>query len=181
MEDKFAIELVPHDERWVMMAADETARLKDALGDLLVLVHHMGSTAIPGIKAKPIVDMIPVVADLAALDARADALRSLGYEYLGELGIARRRYCRRRDPVTGKRLFQLHCFAQDDPEIVRHIAFRDYLRAHPVIARDYEAQKESAAALHPDDVLAYNDAKNDWIKRTEAEALRWWPTRPPAP
>jgi GrpB-like predicted nucleotidyltransferase (UPF0157 family) len=73
--------------------------------------------------------------------------------------------------VTGKRAFQLHCYAQGSPEIDRHLAFADYLRAHPTIAKDYEAEKIRAAALHPGNVLDYNDAKNDWIKRTERDAL----------
>jgi GrpB-like predicted nucleotidyltransferase (UPF0157 family) len=93
--------------------------------------------------------------------------------WLGEFGIVGRRYCRRDDPITGKRLFQLHCFARNAAEIARLLAFRDYLLAHPDRAKDYEAKKVRAAALHPDNVLNYNDAKNDWIKQTERDALVW--------
>lgn len=172
--DKLAVELVPHRAEWAEMAASESARLKEALGHLLITVHHIGSTAIPGIMAKPIVDLIPLVTDIEALDAAAPKLEALGYEYCGEFGIAGRRYCRLTDPVTGKRTFQLHCYQPDAAEFPRHLAFRDYLRAHPALAREYEAEKLRAAALHPDDVLAYNGAKNDWIQRTERAALAWW-------
>jgi GrpB-like predicted nucleotidyltransferase (UPF0157 family) len=168
------VELVPYSALWPEMAAAEAQRLKDALGPVLLRVEHMGSTSIPNIKAKPILDFIPVVSDLSVLDAKQAALEALGYDYLGEFGIPTRRYCRLNDPVTGKRRFQLHCFAEDSPQIARHLAFRDYLRAHPAIAKEYEAVKQRAAALHPDNVLLYNDAKNDWIKQTERDALAWW-------
>ena len=77
------------------------------------------------------------------------------------------------DAKTGKRLFQLHCYQADAEDVLRHLAFRDYLRVHPAIAREYEAEKIRAAATRPDDVNAYNDEKNDWIKRVEKDALAW--------
>jgi GrpB-like predicted nucleotidyltransferase (UPF0157 family) len=168
-----AVELVPHSSEWAALAQTESARLKAALGDTLLRVEHMGSTSIPGIMAKPIIDLIPVVASLDALDAAQSNIEALGYDYLGEFSIPTRRYCRLNDPQTGKRKFQLHCFAADSPQIARHLAFRDYLRAHPAKAREYEVEKQRAAKLHPDDTLKYNDAKNDWIKKTEQEALAW--------
>ena len=170
----YAIELVPHRREWAEMARTESTRLKDALGDLLIMVHHIGSTAIPGIMAKPIVDLIPVVSSVEALDDAARRIEALGYEYLGEFGLPGRRYCRLIDPVSGKRVFQLHCYQPDAEEFPRHLAFRDYLRAHPAIAKEYEAEKIRAAALHPGDVLAYNNEKNDWIQRIQTDALAWW-------
>jgi GrpB-like predicted nucleotidyltransferase (UPF0157 family) len=167
------VDLVPHSPAWAEMAAAETQRLKGALGDVLVTVHHMGSTSIPGIMAKPIVDMIPIVTDLDALDAATPRVVALRYRSFGEFGIPTRRYFHWTDPATGKRTFQLHCFAVDSPQIARHIAFRDYLRAHPAKAKEYEAEKIRAAALHPDNTLDYNAEKNDWIKATEILALKW--------
>jgi GrpB-like predicted nucleotidyltransferase (UPF0157 family) len=168
------VELVPHSPLWAEMARDEAARLHEALGDVLVTVHHIGSTSIPGIMAKPIIDLIPVAVSLDALDAAQPKLETLGYRWFGEFGLPGRRYCWRKDPSTGKRAVQLHCYAKGWHEIDRHLAFADYLRAHPHIAKDYEAEKVRAARLHPDSTLDYNDAKNDWIKRTEADALVWW-------
>jgi GrpB-like predicted nucleotidyltransferase (UPF0157 family) len=174
---KLAVGLVPHRPEWAEMAAAESTRLKDALGEVLLTVHHIGSTAVSGILAKPIIDLIPVVTDLPGLDMREDAIRALGYKWYGEFGLAGRRYCTLTDPATGKRKFQLHCYASRAEGLPRHLAFRDYLLAHPVIAKEYEAEKVRAAALHPDDVMAYNDAKNPWIKRTERDALAWWTAR----
>jgi GrpB-like predicted nucleotidyltransferase (UPF0157 family) len=73
---------------------------------------------------------------------------------------------------------RLHAFQRDAAEIARHLAFRDYLRAHAQEARAYEREKERAASLHPDDVLAYNDAKSPWIKACERRALAWWRRAP---
>lgn len=170
------VELVPHRPEWAEIARAESARLKEALGDVLVTVHHIGSTSISGIMAKPIIDLIPIVVSLGALDAAQPQLEALGYRWFGEFGLPGRRYCWRKDPETRKRAVQLHCYAQGWPEIDRHLAFRDYLRAHPVIAREYETEKIRAAALHPDNTLDYNAAKNDWIKKTERDALAWWQT-----
>jgi GrpB-like predicted nucleotidyltransferase (UPF0157 family) len=76
------------------------------------------------------------------------------------------------DPATGRRLFNVQIFAEGSPHIARHLAFRDYLRAHPAEAREYEAEKKRAAAL-ADEVLVYNDLKYAWIKACEARALVW--------
>lgn len=159
------------------MARIEAIRLHQALGDVIVTVHHIGSTSIPGIMAKPIIDMLPVVLDLRSLDRTISKVESLGYECLGEFGLPGRRYCRRNDPTTGMRTYQLHFYALGSSEIDRHLAFSEYLRVHPVIATEYEAEKLRAVALHPDNISDYNDAKNDWIKRVEQDALKWWKGR----
>jgi GrpB-like predicted nucleotidyltransferase (UPF0157 family) len=177
MVDTIPVELVPHSPLWAGMAASEARRLESALGDVLLTVHHIGSTSIPTIMAKPIVDMIPIVTNLAALDAAMPRIVALGYKALGEFGIPGRRYCHWTNPATGKRQFQLHCFEAGSPQIARHLAFRDYLRAHPDKAREYEAEKIRAAALHPDNTLDYNAEKNDWIKATEIAALAWQAAR----
>lgn len=175
-KDKTPIVLTPHSTEWAAMARAEADKLAAALGDQLLVVHHIGSTAIPGIKAKPIVDLLPVVLDIRALDSQKSAITALGYEWLGEYGLPGRRFCRLIEPQTSTRKFHAHFYAVGNSEITRHIAFRDYLLAYPAIAKTYEAEKEAAAALNPNDRLAYNDAKNDWVKRTERDALRWWPS-----
>jgi GrpB-like predicted nucleotidyltransferase (UPF0157 family) len=173
------VELWPFSPEWAETARHESARLKEALGEVLLAVHHIGSTSIPGILAKSIVDLIPEVTDLESLDAREDGIRALGYKWYGEFGLEGRRYCTLSDPTTGKRKVQLHCYAQGAEGLPRHLAFRDYLRAHPAIAKEYEAEKIRAAALHPGNVLDYNGAKNGWIKRTEQDAIAWWTQQKP--
>jgi GrpB-like predicted nucleotidyltransferase (UPF0157 family) len=171
MPPPFPVELTAHDPDWAAAAEREAARLAAALGDVLIGVHHAGSTAIPGIAAKPILDLIPEVRSLAALDAARPQLEALGYEWWGEYGLPGRRYLTLVDRATGKRLVQLHCYAEASPEIVRHLAFRDYMRARPDLAAEYEAVKRRCAGLHPDNSHDYSTCKGDWIRRIEQEAL----------
>jgi GrpB-like predicted nucleotidyltransferase (UPF0157 family) len=143
-----------------------------ALGPVLVAVRHIGSTSVPGLAAKPILDLMPLVTDLGELDQRRAVLEGLGFDWHGEYGMAGRRYCTLDDP-SGVRVAQLHCFQTTSLEAVRHLAFRDYLRAHPDVAQAYAREKRRARALHPDDSHAYGDEKSAWIRRAEAEALAW--------
>ncbi len=76
--------------------------------------------------------------------------------------------------ATGRRLFNVHIFETGTPEIACLLAFRDYVRVHRDEALAYESENKRAAALHPSDTLAYNDAKSPWIKQCEARALVWW-------
>ena len=163
--------LVPHNPAWASQARQEGERLKSAIGDVILDVHHIGSTAIPGICAKPILDLIPVVRSFAELDAKQQATEGLGYAWWGEYGLPGRRYCTLDNPQTGNRIVQLHCFEQGSPEISRHLAFRDYLRSHPELARAYEAKKSRCRDQHSSDSHAYGDCKAAWIRKIEEMAL----------
>ncbi|HEX2842988.1 GrpB family protein [Hyphomicrobium sp.] len=168
------VELLPHDPRWAARADEVSAALSAALGPIVVTVHHVGSTAIPGMSAKPILDLIPVVPSLPELDRHRNAIEAIGYEWWGELGLPGRRYCTKTDPHTGRRLVQLHCYEIGSSEIDRHLAFRDYLRQRPDVARAYDREKARCRSLHTDDSHAYSDCKNAWIKMVETEALVWY-------
>lgn len=165
------VELKTYDPIWADNARQESERLATAAGENVLAVHHIGSTAIPGIRAKPILDLMPVVHSLAQLDDARSAIEDLGYAWWGEHGLAGRRYCTLDDPLTGRRKIQLHIYERDSPEITRHLAFRDYLRSHPLLAREYDSEKCRCRSLHPLDSHAYGDCKQDWIRRIEARAL----------
>lgn len=164
--------LVPYDPRWPQQFADEASTMRAVLGGLLVEIHHIGSTAIPGITAKPIIDMLAVVSDLVAVDGRNAAMQILGYEALGEFGIAGRHYFRK-DDAAGQRTHQIHTFQVGSPQIERHLAFRDFLRAHREFAEKYDALKRRLAELHPADIGAYTDGKDEFINEMDAQAAVW--------
>jgi GrpB-like predicted nucleotidyltransferase (UPF0157 family) len=171
MPPPFPVQLTPHDPTWAAAARDRANALDAALGQVLVNVHHIGSTSIPAIVAKPILDLMPEVTSLAALDQARGALEAMGYAWWGEYGLPGRRYCTLVEPATGKRLVQLHCYATGSSEITRHLAFRDHLRRHPELAAEYERMKLRCRDRHPEDSHAYTDCKSEWIRRVEADAL----------
>jgi GrpB-like predicted nucleotidyltransferase (UPF0157 family) len=173
MPPPISVEIVPYSADWPERARREIEQLTDALGPVLYGVHHIGSTAVPGLAAKPIFDLMPVVADISLIHDAAPILEGSGYRGWGELWISGRRYFTR-DTQSGTRVAQLHCFPLGPPHVERHLAFRDYLRAHHAIASAYQSGKQRCSGLHPRDSHAYSDYKADWIIRVEAEALRWY-------
>jgi GrpB-like predicted nucleotidyltransferase (UPF0157 family)/ketosteroid isomerase-like protein len=152
--------ITPHDPRWAGAFETEARVWRDALGDALVAIHHMGSTAVPGIMAKPTIDILVEAQDLAEVEARTPALEALGYEARGEYGIEGRRYFVRRTDLDWLRGFHVHVYATGSGQLARHLLFRDVLRARPAIARAYEDLKRSLAS--PDGVLVEDYAARKW-------------------
>jgi len=166
------VHVVPHDFAWKDEFQAEADQIAGALGDIVVALHHIGSTAIPGIFAKPIIDIVLEVADLERLDRRSHALDAVGYEGLGEFGIVGRRYFRKSNSI-GIRTHHVHAFQTESAEIECHLAFRDYMVAHPEEARRYGRLKRELASQHPDDIEAYMDGKDAYIKEQQVRALAW--------
>ena len=164
--------VVPHDPRWSAEFAAEAERIRSALGSLEVAVHHIGSTAIPSISAKPIIDILLEVGDLRALDSRSSDVTGLGYEAKGEFGIAGRRYFRKAS-AEGVRTHQIHAFERGSAGVERHLAFRDYMITHPDEAKAYSLLKERLATSHPEDIEAYMDGKDSFIKDHQTRAINW--------
>ena len=165
--------VVPPDPLWPGRFRAEAGEIARVLGTDAVYIHHIGSTSVPGLAAKPIIDLMPVVRDIHAVDARTSALAALGYEAMGEFGLPGRRYFRRRAEGNA---CHVHVYQSGHPDIARHLAFRDYLRACPKAAASYGALKETLAARFPDDLDLYMDGKDGFIKDTERAALAWWRT-----
>ena len=163
--------LVPHDPSWAGLYAQEAALWREVLREEVVDVAHIGSTTIPGIVAKPIIDMLITVRDVARVDDYDATLAAIGYRARGENGIPGRRYF-----VKGSEelhTHHAHAFAAGSPEVARHLAFRDYLRAHPAEAAAYARFKEALAARFPADPAAYTEAKGPYIREVVARALAW--------
>lgn len=163
------ITVVDSDPSWPRKYAAERDRIAPALGDNLLAVWHIGSTAVSGLAAKPVIDIMAAVRSLEAADAAAERFAALGCEYLGEFGIPGRRYLRR---GGDERTHQVHIFAAGDTaNISRHLAFRDYLRAHADARGEYAALKRSLAREFPYDIDAYCDGKAAFVQEHEARAL----------
>lgn len=165
------IEVVPHNPAWSAMFSAEAARIVAVLGDQVVTTLHIGSTAIPGIKAKPIIDLLVVVKDIERIDDHNAAMEGLGYEPMGEHGIPGRRFYRK--PGKHTRTHHVHVYAPGHPEVKRHLDFRDYLRAHPVDAQAYSRLKEQLALRFPKDADRYVQGKSALIEEIDAKAKAW--------
>lgn len=163
--------LAAYNPEWPRIAAAHAERLQ-ALGPNLMAVHHIGSTSVPGLIAKPIIDLMPVVTSLTTLDEQRQHIEALGYRWHGEFGISGRRYCTLTDEA-GVRAVQVHFFEAGSSHVERHTAFRDYLRAHPEEANAYMIEKRRAQSLHPTNSHAYADEKDRWIRAAETKALTW--------
>lgn len=163
--------VLPYDVTWPDAFRQEALHLRRALGDRIVALHHIGSTSVPGLVAKPIIDMLLEVSALEALDACAGRLEALGYEVMGAFGIEGRRYFRKSD-ASGARTHQIHAFQSGSPHLQRHLAFRDYLRAHPGVAAAYGALKLELLGVSAQ-AGAYMDGNDAFVRRVEGEALEW--------
>lgn len=151
---------------------EEKSRLIPLFGENLVFLEHIGSTAVPGLKSKPIIDILVAAKSLSLVDAKQSAFEGLGYEYLGEFGIAGRRYLRK---GGDERTHQIHVFRfKDEHNLIRHLAVRDYLRAHPWVADEYGELKAKLALEHPYDIDGYGDGKEAFMKESEKAALAWY-------
>jgi GrpB-like predicted nucleotidyltransferase (UPF0157 family) len=165
------ITLVPHQPEWAARFRAEALRLRALLGDNAVAFHHIGSTAIPEIKAKPIIDLLVEVRNINRVDESNSKMIRHGYLPKGEFGIPGRRYFRKGTEIH--HTFHVHVFQTGNPEFKRHLDFRDYLRAHPVEAEAYSRLKESLARKFPEDIEGYMDGKDGFIKKIEKKAKAW--------
>lgn len=166
---------MPWDPSWARRAEEEARVLDAALGEEVVAVHHIGSTAIPGISAKPIVDLLVEVRRIGTVDDLSGAMAARGYEAWGEYGLPGRRYFVKNDGY--RRTHNVHVYEEGNPEVERHLAFRDFMRSHPEDAKAYGALKEHLAKEFPTDVEAYMDGKDAFVKEMERAALSWGRSR----
>ena len=164
------IRLEPHNPEWAKLYEQERARIAAALGPHVLDLQHVGSTAIPGISAKPILDIAAAVVSFETAAVTIAPLEALGYEYRGEHGIPRRHYFVLRSPDGEATLVHLHMFEIESARWESHLLFRDYLRAHPEEAQAYQALKERLMVRHHADRAAYTDGKTAFVTRILGQA-----------
>ncbi|MBE9180363.1 GrpB family protein [Oculatella sp. LEGE 06141] len=165
------VDVVPPDPAWQEGFQIESQQLALVMGDNLVAIHHIGSTAI-FIYAKPVIDILIEVKSIARTDEQNLAMAAIGYEAMGEFGLPGRRYFRKnRSPEI--RTHNVHTYEVGSSEISRHLAFRDYMIAHPDDAQRYSELKRQLAKQYPQDIEGYMDGKDEFVKTMEKKALMW--------
>lgn len=167
---KRSIDVVAYDATWPTKFNEEKLLLTTALGELALGIEHIGSTAVKGLSAKPIIDILLEVSCLDALDERNNHLEALGYKVKGENGIEGRRYFQK---GGNDRSHHIHAFLSGDNNLTRHRAFRDYLIAHPAISKQYAEVKQYAAKNCNNSSVLYMSLKNDFIQVHEPLAIAW--------
>ncbi|MPZ98769.1 MAG: GrpB family protein [Dehalococcoidia bacterium] len=154
------VEVVPYHPAWPAAFEAYAAEMRDACGDLLVTVEHIGSTAVPGLDAKPVIDLMPGVANHEDARRCIEPLERLGLRYRGENGIPLRYYFN--DGVPRRR--NVHLFVVGESQWPAHLLFRDYLRTYADARDAYARLKHELAEQHRDDTLAYCVAKDDFVQ-----------------
>ena len=170
-QEQREVELVPHNPEWSHQADQEINRFLEGLSFPIIGIYHIGSTSISGIKAKPILDFVMEVENLENVLSAMSAIEALGYLSKGEFGIPGRQFFTR--DTDGERSHHLHVFQKGHPDIERHTIFRDFLRANPDAAREYEKLKEKLAKRFPKQSGDYTAAKSDFILSMD-EVARYW-------
>ncbi|MBS8264776.1 GrpB family protein [Mesobacillus boroniphilus] len=170
------VEVVPYNPEWKTLFENEKQLLETILEPAEVEIHHIGSTSVPGLSAKPIIDIMLAADSLAQVEKATPAIEAAGYEAKGENGIPGRRYFQKYDE-NGIRKVHLHSFEKGSHQLYRHLVFRDYLRAHPREASKYAVVKEIAAQKFEYDIESYIDGKSPIVKEIEQKAMLWRPIR----
>lgn len=159
-----------YDARYPALYEKEAGLISSILGENLVAIHHIGSTAVPGLKSKPVIDILVSVRSLEEVDGKKEEFERNGYECMGEFGIKGRRYLRK---GGDERTHQIHVFQEGDrANLMRHLAVRDYLIAHEDVREEYGRLKEGLALRFPYDIEGYCDGKEAFVRKFEGKALR---------
>jgi GrpB-like predicted nucleotidyltransferase (UPF0157 family) len=166
-----AVRIVPYDTEWPLRAAVELRRIEEALGAVAVRLEHIGSTAVPGLAAKPILDLQLSVADIGQQTRYVGPLERLGHLLLAAPQSPDQHFFAL--PPGRPRTHHLHVCEAGSHNELRHLAVRDFLRAHDREAAAYAALKGELVARHPQDRLSYIAGKEEYIAALEARALTW--------
>lgn len=164
------VEVVPYNHQWPQIFEEEAGKIKTIMNENVVGIEHMGSTSIPGMSAKPVIDILVEVNSIEKVDLYKVEMIELGYDPKGENGIPNRRYFSK---GGDNRTHHVHIYQTGNPEIARHLQFRDYLTAHPEDAILYSELKQSLAKQFPADIDQYILGKDALVKELDEKAKLW--------
>jgi GrpB-like predicted nucleotidyltransferase (UPF0157 family) len=164
------VEVVDYDADWPRRYAEERDRIAAAIGEAAVAIEHVGGTAVPGLPAKPVIDLMIGVDDIERAGPAVASLINLGYEYIPEFEsqLPDRRYFRRGAPES----HHVHMVPVSSDYFAEHLLFRDWLRSHPQAAEEYGKLKRGLAGRFPNDRDAYRAGKVPFITTVVAAARR---------
>jgi GrpB-like predicted nucleotidyltransferase (UPF0157 family) len=173
LDERFdsALRFVECDPAWPEQAREEIARLEQRLGAVAIRLEHVGSTAVPGLSGKPILDLQLSVADIAMRGLYVQPLQTLGYTFVPDPGSPDFHFFAK--PMQRPRSHHLHVCQVGSGHESRHLAVRDFLRVHPAEALSYEALKRELLERFARDRLAYIEGKQPYLDDLQARALEW--------
>lgn len=165
------VEVIPYDIHWANLFKDEANRIQAVLGACLKEIYHIGSTSIPGMPAKPAIDMMLVLDNVDDIHAISEKLTQLNYDPIRRQIIPHVSFFTKRQDQTIR--FHLHLHERGSPQINRHINFRDYVIQHPNVADDYAKLKIQLATQFPDDIYSYVSGKDKLVQEIDTKAKLW--------
>jgi GrpB-like predicted nucleotidyltransferase (UPF0157 family) len=169
-----SVEVFDYDPEWPIIFEKEKAMILNTIGNKVVAIEHVGSTAVPGLGAKPIIDIIVGIRHLSDAKDCVEPLRNIGYEYVPEYeaSIPERRYFRKGPSNVPNQHYHLHIVEHNSDFWKCHLLFRDYLRTHPNTASEYHKLKKKLAATYGSNREAYTEAKTSFIESIVSKAIR---------
>lgn len=157
---------------WQEQFEAQKAELQSILGDEAIRIEHMGSTAVPGLAAKPQIDVLVEVRNLETIPSFYDAMETVGYQPKGDYTMTGEEYFTL-DNADGIRLASVHMYPSDHPEVAFQINFREYLKSHPDEVNDYGALKLSLQKRFPNDYKAYGKGKEQYVNDLRTRVQVW--------
>jgi GrpB-like predicted nucleotidyltransferase (UPF0157 family) len=171
MSDTNTIVVVDYDPTWPVRFEQEKAQILAVAGEYIEDIQHVGSTSVPGLAAKPIIDILVAIRDLALVEKTVEPLQSLGYGYFGEFGIPERHFFPKPPPSGwSHRTHHIHMVLKNSNQWENQLRFRDYLRTHADARQEYAALKRTLALEFADNREGYTDAKQDFVFATLRKA-----------
>ena len=158
--------LVPFDESWKAKFMEEAERLKGVFGDSVIEIHHVGSTSIPGIYAKPEIDVLVVIKSIDTIDTFSSPMEANGFRVRGEEVETGRFYYSKN--VNGVRTCKVHVCEKDHPNVKNQLNFRDFLIAHPEMAKEYSELKLSLEKTNTRGIVEYIEGKGSFVQKVLA-------------
>jgi GrpB-like predicted nucleotidyltransferase (UPF0157 family) len=156
---KHKVVVVPYDPEWPSLYLEEQTRLRAALGDIILDIQHVGSTAVPGLDSKPVIDIGIAIADFEEGFNTIPIIAELGYNFRGEVGVPGRHFFIQGRPRT----HHVHMSEITNSDWIERLKFRDHLRENPESAKHYAELKTALAQQFPDDITAYSNGKTNFI------------------